>query len=221
MTFKTIIFDMDGVLIDSEPMHLEAANEVLGLEGAHLSALDNAEYLGCNEKLYWGALVERFSLANDPNYYIKLRHDVLVRMLREQLPIAAGVVNVLGDLSNRGCKLALASSSGRSLIDHVVDKGGMAEFFEVIASGDEVKNSKPDPEIFLLAAERLGAEPEDCLVFEDSANGIKAAIAAGMTCVRVETATTQGLTFPEVAASIRGFENVDLDGILDLERNRS
>lgn len=212
---------MDGVLIDSEPTHLEAANEVLGLEGANLTVEENAQYLGCNEELYWGALVKRFSLAEEPAHYIQLRHEVLVRMLKEQLPIAAGVVDVLADLSHRGCKLALASSSGRSLIDHVVDKGGMTKYFEVIASGDEVKNSKPDPEIFLLAAERLEADPRECLVFEDSANGINAALAAGMTCVRVETETTQGLSFPEVATSIRGFENLDVDGILDLERNRS
>ncbi len=221
MTFKTIIFDMDGVLIDSEPAHLEAANEVLAREGVSLSPAQNAAYLGQNENRYWTALIARFSLKKGPSHYIAERHAVLVRMLRNQLPVAAGVLEFMTELKRRGAALALASSSERGLIDYVVDKGGMSTFFDVIASGDEVTHSKPDPEIFLLAAERLQAHPHECLVFEDSANGVQAAAAAGMVCVRVETETTKGLEFPEVATTIRGFCDVDIDGLLGLERKKA
>lgn len=221
MKFSTVIFDMDGVLIDSEPIHLDAANEVLGLEGGHLTENENSVYLGCNEARYWAALVERFALENDPAHYIALRHQILVRMLKDKLPISPGVVDLLRRLKAQGCKLALASSSERGLIDYVVDKGGMTGIFDVIASGDEVENSKPDPEIFLLAAKRLNSEPGACLVFEDSANGIQAAIGARMSCIRVETKSTQGLKFPKVSATISSFVDLDMEALLNLERKNS
>ncbi len=221
MKFSTVIFDMDGVLIDSEPIHLDAANEVLGGEGAHLTEEENAVYLGCNEQRYWTALAERFDLSHEVAHYIDFRHQVLVRMLKDKLPISPGVVDLLRRLKSGGWKLALASSSERGLIDYVVDKGGMAGIFDVIASGDEVANSKPDPEIFLLAAQRLNSEPEACVVFEDSAHGIQAAIGAQMRCIRVETKSTQGLKFPDVFASISSFVDLDVDALLNLERKNS
>ncbi len=221
MPCKAVIFDMDGVLIDSEPLHLEAANVVLGREGAHLSAADNEEYLGSNEQVYWTALVERFSLKLSAEHYIRERHGVLVDILKDRLPVAPGVAAFLAELRRRGLPVALASSSERDLIDHVVQEGGLSSYFVAIASGDEVRQSKPDPEIFLLAASRMGVSPEDCLVFEDSKNGVTAAHRAGMCCVRVVTETTRALSMPHVAAVIESFVGLDVDDVLNLERKRA
>lgn len=209
-----IIFDMDGVLIDSEPMHLEAANRILGREGHALSAKDNEPYLGWNEEAYWTDLKRRFALRDEVSRYIHDRHEVLVEMLREELPVSEGVEEVIAALRDAGLALAVASSSERDLIDHVLEGSGLGRYFEVVASGDEVKCAKPDPEIFLLAAERLGKKPEECLVFEDSVNGVNAARAAGMRCVRVITEMTRNLEFPMVDQEIMGFTNLDANELV-------
>ena len=220
MVIKAIIFDMDGVIIDSEPAHLVSANIVLAKEGANLSEEDNEVYLGWNEKRYWTDLVARFNLSRSVDDYIVERHELLLGLLRQELPIAKGIESALLEAQARGLKIGLASSAEMGLIQHVVDKGGLLKYFDSISSGDEVRNSKPDPEIFLLAADRLNVAPKDCLVFEDSLNGVAAAQEAGMQCVRVVTHTTRNLKFSEVFATIDGFEDFDLDYLLDSERTK-
>ncbi len=209
-----VIFDMDGVILDSEPLHLEAANRLLAREGAYLSASENEAYLGWNEAAYWGALKERFRLERSPRDYTHERHDVLVELLREHLPIAPGLVPFLEGLVRRDLPLAVASSSERELIDFVLRNGDIERFFSVVVSGDEVERCKPFPDIFLDAARQLGQEPAHCVVLEDSVNGVDAARAAGMRCVRVVTETTQRLSFPPVDLEIEGFLDLDPDSIL-------
>ena len=213
---RAVIFDMDGVLIDSEPCHLESTNMVLSRYGAHLSATENEKYLGWNEAAYWQALVERFDLPEPATMLAELRHEIIVDMLKARVPVAPGVVDFLGALRERDVVLAVASSSDRAVIDHVLDKGAMASFFAAIAAGDEVTRSKPDPEIFLLAAQRLGIDPSMSIVFEDAPHGARGALDAGMGCVRVVTETTQRLTdFPPVHLTIEGFEKLDADTLLE------
>ncbi len=209
-----VIFDMDGVILDSEPLHLEAANRLLAREGVHLHASENEEYLGWNEAAYWGALKEKFHLARSPRDYTNERHAVLVDLLKEHLPIAPGLVAFLEGLVLRKLPLAVASSSERDLIDFVLREGDLDRFFSVVVSGDEVERCKPAPDIFLEAARRLGKEPPECVVLEDSINGVRAAQAAGMRCVRVVTETTQRLSFPPVDLRIEGFVDLDPASIL-------
>ncbi len=209
-----VIFDMDGVILDSEPLHLEAANRLLAAEGALLSPSENEQYLGWNEAAYWGALKEKFGLVRSPRDYTRERHEILVNLLKEHLPLAAGLVPFLEELERMGLPLAVASSSERELIDFVLKEGGLERFFPVVVSGDEVTRCKPAPDIFLEAARRLGRAPGACVVLEDSINGVHAAKAAGMRCVRVVTETTQRLSFPPVDLEIEGFSGLDPASIL-------
>ncbi|MEE9394500.1 MAG: HAD family phosphatase [Planctomycetota bacterium] len=211
---RAVIFDMDGVLIDSEPAHLDATNEILSREGAYLSAEQNRPYLGTNDVSYWKALSERFSLAGTLDHYIAERQVVLVRRLKETLPLAEGLIPFLDELKAQGVALAVASGSDRELVEFVVEEGGLSGYFPVIASGDEVTRPKPDPEIFLLAAQRLECDPQSCVVLEDSPNGARAALEAGMRCFRVLTATTQSLEFPKTAGEIATFCGLKADQVL-------
>ena len=215
-TISAAIFDMDGVLVDSEPLHLVSTNEVLGRQGVKLTEEENRPYLGWNEPSYWAALTERFQLEGDIDALIRERHESLVAWLRKELPVAEGIDDFLRDLGRHGLPLAVASSSERTLIDFILGEGRLRKHFAVVASGDEVERSKPDPEIFLLAAERLGKMPRECLVFEDSVNGALAAGAAGMSCVRVITESTRCLEFPEVDGVIESFVGLDADDVMEL-----
>ena len=212
---SAVIFDMDGVLIDSEPQHFESTNLCLEPEGAYLDEDAALEYLGWNERAFWGALKERFGLAKDVGHYIAHRSQLVVELLRRDLPVAEGAFSLLEELYRRGVSLAVASSSERDLIEYVLEESGFDRFFHAIASGCEVTHSKPDPEIFLLAASRLKVDPAQCLVFEDAPHGVKGALAAGMSCFRVVTRATEGLEFPEVDGAIECFAELDLNRILN------
>lgn len=214
MTLAAAIFDMDGVLIDSEPLHLRSTNDVLGTWGHELSADDNERYLGWNENAFWEDLRGRFGLTDTVEALTRSRHVRLIELLEKELPIADGVRGAIERLRARGLGLAVASSSEREAIDFILDRGGLADLFDVVASGDEVARSKPDPEIFLLAAGRLGRSPGECVVFEDSLNGVNAARAAGMPCLRVVTETTRRIPFPPVEGIVESFVDFDLEEAL-------
>lgn len=209
---------MDGVLIDSEPLHLESTNTVLLPHGARLTPDANDAYIGWNERAYWTELARIFELPGPIEGYIAERRAVITDLLKRRLPIADGVSEVVRGLHARGLPLAVASSSERPVIEHVLSAGGFRPYFQAIASGDEVKRSKPDPEIFLLAASRLNVRPERCLVFEDAPHGARGALAAGMQCVRVMTETTRRMTFPETSFVIETFRGLDIERILRAER---
>lgn len=211
---RAVIFDMDGVLIDSEPLHLVATNQVLAAHGAHLSPSENQAYLGWTEDAFWRDIVGRFHLAGSPDQYGVARRQIYLSLLSGSLPMADGIAPFLQRLKSLGLLLAVASSSDADVVRHVVTRGGLAAYFDVIVAGDEVTRSKPDPEIFLLAARRLAVTPEHCLVFEDSPHGIEAALRAGVRCVRVMTETTRDLACPEAHYAIDDFTGLDLVPLL-------
>ena len=217
MRSQAVIFDMDGVLVDSEPLHLVSTNVVLGRFGHGLSAEENEIYLGWNEQSYWSALLERFGIDAAIEDCIAEREAEILRLFHEEVPVAPGVVDFVHALRDRGIPRAVASSSDRRVIDAVLERSGLAGSFDAIASGDEVSRSKPDPEIFLLAASRLGVEPERCLVFEDAPHGAQGALSAGMRCIRVVTQTTRRLSFPRVDKDIEGFQGLGVDDVLGAE----
>jgi len=221
-TVAAVVFDMDGVLVDSEPLHHESTNLVLGEHGVRLTECENRRYLGWNERAFWTALREKFGLPGAVPELIRRRQEVVTDLfLKRGLPIADGVARTLEALAARGLPLAVASSSERAVIDEVLARGGIAHFFRAIASGDEVTRGKPDPEIYRLAARRLGVEPARCLAFEDAPHGVRAALAAGMRCVRVVTSTTRDLEFPSVDATIASFRELDLEAVLATGRSQA
>ncbi len=215
-----IIFDMDGVLIDSEPLSLEATNVVLERRGARLTSADNTAYLGWNQRRYWTDLVARFGLDEEPAILIREREEALLSLMAEGLEAAPGVIDLIDALTAMGTRIALATGTSRAFVDHILARIGLTGRFEALACGDEVERPKPDPEIFLLAARRLGVRPADAIVLEDSVNGLRAARAAGMKVVRVVTETTRALDFPPVDDTIDGFPGLDAQRLVSiLERS--
>jgi HAD superfamily hydrolase (TIGR01509 family) len=130
--------------------------------------------------------------------------------------MAAGVELFLQRLRELGILTAVASSSDAVVIQSTLKHGRMAHLFDVVIGGDEVSRGKPDPEIFLLAAARVGVPPPACVVIEDSPHGIAAARAAGMPCVRVVTSTTRHLTCPAADLEIGSFEKLEAGHVLGL-----
>jgi HAD superfamily hydrolase (TIGR01509 family) len=210
--FTAVIFDMDGVLIDSEPLHFAVANEVLSDVGQTLSREENEEFIGTTTEYFWDALIERKQLPRTRTYWEARYDEVVLRLLARPWPAASGVSELVRHLQGLGVKLAVASSSKRTWIDATLVSIGLADAFEAEAAGDEVRRGKPEPDIYVLAAERLGVLPERCLAIEDSPNGVLSARRAGMAVLGVRTPYTAHLTLDGAQLVIDSLTQLDLGG---------
>lgn len=176
---------MDGVLMDSEPLyrqHLEIFLIKLGVNDP-TKLVHNLK--GLNSLRTSELLIETFDLPYEPDELTTISRKAYLEYLQglPALPSVPGAVSFVKQLAEAGHPLALASSASRVRIDMFLSKLKLKEYFKVIACADDAVRSKPAPDIFLLAAQRLGAEPANCVVIEDAENGVIAAKAAGMKCI--------------------------------------
>lgn len=194
VSVEAVIFDMDGVLVDTEPVHLDAINAVLGVEGHHLSEEQNEQFLGTTVGHTWSRIVEIFGLARPLADYLETYDAEVLRRLSQPLTPLPGVRELLALLEARGIPLAVASSSQMTWVRATLGSLGLARYFSALVSGDSVARGKPEPDIYLRAAGLLGARPARCLAVEDAPRGILAAKRAGMTVVAVRTPFTRHLS---------------------------
>jgi len=198
---------MDGVLVDSEPIHERALGSVLAVEGFRLPPEEYAALVGTTVESSWTHLFERFPLARSREEYL-VAHEaaMLEHLAASPLEPEPGVVALLDLCRAEGYRLALASSSPGIVIRATLGALGLADAFELYVGGDEVARGKPDPEIYLAAAERLGVPPARCLAIEDALHGIESARRAGMAVVAVRTRYTvgHGLVATRVVDSLEG-----------------
>jgi len=201
---------MDGVLLDSEPLHFEALNSVLGADGVSLSRTENEAFIGSTVEATFGALIARYDLPGEMPEYIRKYDAAVLRLLEVPREPAEGVVDLLCAARARGMRVALASSSRRLWVDATLRSIGLSEAFEVIVSGDDVRHGKPDPEIYVLAANRLGVQAERCLAIEDAPNGVLSARRAGMQVIGVRTPYTAHLELNGVLCTVDSLKAVAL-----------
>jgi HAD superfamily hydrolase (TIGR01509 family) len=186
MKTESAIFDMDGLLIDSEPLWYEAAVEVFSPLGIVLTPELYASSIGLRTKEFvenWFSVyqIDR-SLAPDT---VSRINDVVIEKIRNKGEAMPGVYTVLDQIRSGGLKIGLATSSPLALIDVVVDKLGIREYFSAFNSAENLVHGKPHPQVYLDCALALGAEPVSCVCFEDSFHGMIAAKAARMKCIVV------------------------------------
>lgn len=185
-----LIFDMDGVLIDSEPFQLRATQAAMGERGATYTERDNQAFFGTTDAEHLRVLRILFNLGPTTAELVEAKRRHLVTLIRSEGRPLPGVPTVPLRLRGSGLRLGLVSASARSVIKTVLDTVGLDQAFEIVVSGDEVARGKPAPDGFLMAARRLGIAPDRCLVIEDSRNGVLAAKAAGMSAAAVPCQAT-------------------------------
>ena len=182
-----VLFDMDGVLVDSEPVINAAAIAGLAEYGIQAVPEDFQPFVGAGEDRYIGGVAEKYGLVYQTAMKTRV-YEIYLDLVREQIRIFPGVRELLADLARGGYRLALASSADKIKIDANLQAAGIdPRFFGAIISGEDVVHKKPSPDIYLAAARALGAEPGSCVVVEDALNGVQAAIKAGMLCIGVAT----------------------------------
>ena len=193
MTNNYIIFDMDGVLLDSEPMHQEIIYETFQLEGIPFDKAYIQTLTGMSAFPMWEKVKRDAQRSESVEELIKFHRDYFFKRLPEvKVPLVPHVKDVLEKFKNEGKHLSLASSSGRKLIDIFTQQTNIAHYFEVIMSGDDVQYSKPNPEIFLKVAQWYGLPATQFTVIEDSTNGVKAAKSANMKCIGFDNPLSGG-----------------------------
>src|SRR3990172_12873736 len=191
---RAIIFDFDGVITDSEPVHLKMFQKVLSEMGITLNAKEYYEvYLGMDDKGCFTTILKSNGMGTAPQLIqslIQKKTNYLMEYIKNDLFIYAGVVELVGS-SRKDYLLAIASGALRHEIEFVLESAGICSAFNVIVSAEDVSEGKPNPECFNKALERLNeisSQPittADCFIIEDSIAGIEAAKAAGIRCVAV------------------------------------
>ncbi len=190
-----VIFDMDGVLIDSEPIHFEATRALLAEHGVDYPFTHDDNFYGCTDREVFRSLRARYGLAPAEQELAASWIARVVDRLGRPLRPMAGVPEALRVLKASGLRRALASSSAPEIIRATLAGLGVADLFDLTVSGHDVERGKPAPDIFLEAVRRLGLPREACLVVEDSFNGLSAAVAAGIRCVAVPCPSTSDQDF--------------------------
>lgn len=197
MRVAAVIFDMDGVLVDSEPMHVDAMRELLRPYGIAYTDRENEAFFGFTDPEVFRVLRARYGLEPDEDELTRRRAALLVELTRTRTVPMPGVPDVPRALHGLGYRLAVASSSAADVIRATLDALAIAGLFEALVSGLEVGRGKPAPDVFLETARRLGVAPGGCLVVEDSRNGVLAAKAAGMACAAIPCPATRHEDFAE------------------------
>jgi HAD superfamily hydrolase (TIGR01509 family) len=184
VSVEAVVFDLDGVLVDSEHLWDEVREQLARERGGRWHDRAQADMMGMSAPEWSRYMHDVIGLAEPPE---EIGAEVVRRMqarYAERLPLIEGAVDAVRRLAAR-FRLGLASSSNRPIIDAVLGTAGIAGLFEATVSSEEVERGKPAPDVYLEAARRLGVPPERCLAVEDSANGIRSAHAAGMRVVAI------------------------------------
>lgn len=183
--FQAIIFDMDGVIVDSEPLHERAFREVLNEIGHGQShGIDFPAYFGKSDLVVWRDFIARRRPAESIGELARRKEEKFTALLKQEEPVFGGLLELLDKLMPK-YRLALASGSRHVTIREVLALRGLRRYFPVAVSSEDVTHGKPAPDIFLRVAELLGVKAAECCVIEDSEAGVEAGIAAGMNVIAI------------------------------------
>lgn len=214
---KAVIFDMDGVIIDSEPIYSEVDKRVL----KQCDIIANEEilnpYVGISNPEMWKDLKERYHLIPSVEELLKLQSELLIKAFNEtKIEAIDGIKELLSELKQNKILLAVASSSARSFIESILKTIGIREYFKIILSGEEVQRGKPNPDIFLKTAEMLEVSPQECIVIEDSTNGVKAALAAGMKCIGYSNLNSGSQDLSSASTIVDSIREINYDFMINV-----
>jgi HAD superfamily hydrolase (TIGR01509 family) len=206
-----VIFDCDGTLVDSEPLARTAWERSLAPYGYALTDADAESCIGLPYPRVHAYFADRAELPAADAFWGEFSGE-LFTLIDSELELFEDAVGAVRSLRSRGVPVAVASSSPRERLERTLGRAGLLDAFDVVVAGDEVAHGKPAPDMFLLAAARLGVEPSACVVIEDSPPGVQAGIAAGMFTLAV--CRVPG-TEASLAAADRVVDTVSADAILE------
>ena len=210
---EAVIFDMDGVIIDSEPLYFKIQEQLFNDLGVTVSKQEYDSFIGAGMQLMWEKLCSKHNLPFTIKQLIIMNNELIYNTFNnsDSLQATDGFTSFLTYIKEKGIKTAVASSTSKKIINVILSKLGIIQEFDVVISSEEVLQGKPEPDIFFEAAIRLNVDPKKCIVIEDSTNGVKAAARAGMKCIGFynKNSGEQDLSLANIV--VENFANIDLN----------
>jgi HAD superfamily hydrolase (TIGR01509 family) len=190
-TYLAVVFDMDGVLVDTEPSFHEALNEVLAPTGKRIEWEPYKKFLGTSTSVTWRGVMAELGLDLDGRDYVERYNETLIEVLARPKPLLPGVSSLIERLRSQQRPIAVATSSNRAWLEAVFRGASLPlDTFDALVSREMVERSKPAPDLYLKAAELLGVAPDRCVAVEDTNPGIASAKAAGMYAIQTRSASS-------------------------------
>lgn len=213
--FKAAIFDMDGVIVDTEPLHYKAYHMMFNEVGIDVSATLYESFTGQSTINICRRLVDHFNLDSQPETLVQIKRKNFVHLFNndDSLTLIGGVLERIQDYYNNGMTIIVASSASMPNINRIFERFDLDQYFSHKFSGADLKKSKPHPEIFEKAAKASGYDKSECFVIEDSTNGIKAAHHAGIYCFAYKSKHSTGQDYTLANHLITDFESIAFDAL--------
>lgn len=197
---KTVIFDMDGIIVDSEPLWEKSEIRLINQKGVKYNNSYREKIVGLNQVDSIKLLKKTFRLKSSIESIFEERIQILLDLYKNELSLVPGITNLLEESLSHNLKIGLASGSPMKVIDFVLKKFDIRNYFSTVVSSDCVERGKPSPDIYLKTAKLLETDPKDCIAIEDSINGVKSVKNAGIFCIAV----------PHPDLDINKYEKADL-----------
>ena len=185
-----VIFDIDGLMVDTEPLSRRAWDQVLAEYGVTVDDNTHKRIIGFRINETTDYLIEKYGLSADPETIIQDKRAAYDLILAQGIPVMPGLFDLVAAVEKRGISWGVATSSPYAHAHNVLSQIGLWERCQSVTGGDEVRQGKPAPDIYLLAAQRMGYAPARCLALEDSAPGCRAALAAGLLTIAIPNGDT-------------------------------
>ena len=209
---KAVIFDMDGVIIDSEPIHFGVDMQTMREFGVNISKDELNKYVGTTNEYMLNDLINKYKIQKSIKEILEYKMELTIRRIKEtKINAISGIPELLISLKHNNIKTAIGSSSPKELIITVIEKFQLGKYFDCIVSGDEVKEGKPKPDIYLEVSKRIGVNPEECIVIEDSRNGVLAAKNAGMKCFGFRNVNSGNQDLSKADIIVDSIRNIDIE----------
>jgi beta-phosphoglucomutase len=218
MQIAACIFDLDGVIVDTAKYHFLAWKRLADQLGIRFTEEDNERLKGVSRMASLEIILEIGNRKPDDNRkleYATLKNNWYVEFISKMTPdeILPGSIDFIKELRNANIRIAVGSASKNTPM--ILERVGILELFDAVADGNNIGKAKPDPEVFLKAAEMVGTDPVNCVVFEDAVAGVQAALNAGMMCIGIGSAKV----LTEAHAVVKGLNEMNLARLLEIEKN--
>lgn len=215
---NTVIFDMDGVLVNSEPVHQRHEREMYEELGLELTFEEQQSFVGMSAMDSWRFVIKKYNLKETPEELLLRGRGKYLKVLEktDEVKMIEGAMDLIGRLENGGFHLLLASSATTPTISAVLKKFDLVKTFPLFIGGDMVHNSKPNPEIFLNIAELAQVEPSKCVVIEDAEHGVTAANKAGMKSIGFQNHHSGKQNLSHAGAVVDDLDQISLELLKNL-----
>jgi len=219
---KAVLFDMDGVIVDSEPLHHKAYHLMFEEVGIEVEPELYASFTGQATLAICQTLVSHFSLSHRPEDLVEIKRQYFKDLFDndKSFDLLPGVLSLIQDYYNQGLVLVLASSASMANINRIFDRFDLNQYFKAKLSGADLKASKPHPEIFINAAQAAAVPPEYCVVIEDSENGIAAAKAAGIFAIAYDSPHSKAQNYQMADHVVQCFSEIHFKALQKIKASR-